>query len=74
MTNLKPNEAVFQTVCEAAYRAVDNAVHWNVRGAVLRPVNRAVRRTVSQAEGWAVWDDPDHPALQDFMRDVGRVR
>ena len=33
-------------------------------GCVWGPMNRAV--------GWAVWvEDPDHPALDDFLRSVG---
>lgn len=75
MDNSKPNDA--------AYRAVDSAVHWNVRGAVLRTVSRPVGealdgavwgvvfRAVARDECFAVrravGEDPDHPALKNFL-------
>jgi hypothetical protein len=64
---------------DAVYRAVNNAVYWNVHGAVNRAVywavneagNRAVVRATNGDVSGAVWgdvgQDPDHPALQDFL-------
>lgn len=50
--------AMEATVSGAVYRTVDNAV------------SGAVYRTVVDAVYWSVWGDPDHPALQDFLREV----
>ena len=48
--------------------AVHDAVYWTVNRVVYRAVDGAVEATVSGAVYWSVWGDPDHPALQDFLR------
>jgi hypothetical protein len=53
----------------AVYRAVDRAVFWAVDDAVDRAVDRAMHRVVNEAVNQDV-DDPDHPALQDFLLEV----
>jgi len=66
------HDAVYWTVNRVVYRAVDGAVEATVSGAVYRTVDNAVSGAVSGAGYgavyWSVWGDPDHPALQDFLR------
>ena len=62
--------AVFDAVYWAVYRAVNGAVG----GAVGRVVDQAGWRAVSGAVLDARREDPDHPALQDFLCAVGGVR
>ena len=52
----------------AVYWAVNVAVDWDVNRAVNRSVNEAV--TGDEAVNWAL-NDPEHPALQDFLRSCG---
>jgi hypothetical protein len=61
MSNRKANGTVNIAVSAAVYR--------DVRGAVWQAVYRGVNRDVYVAwdEDWGVWDDPDHPALQDLL-------
>ena len=66
-----------------AFKALWKAVSWGLKGvlgllrqrgsldwAVNRAVDRAVNGAVWNAEFWAL-EDPDHPALDDFLRSVG---
>jgi hypothetical protein len=56
-----------------AYWAVDGEAYWAVSDAVYWAVNDVVYWAVDDAANWAVnWavDDPDHPALQDFLLEV----
>jgi len=75
-TNKTVDEAVDVALYRTTYRAVSNAVSNAVRGAVYEAVVRAVGGTVGRVVDWAVSTvavgEPDHPALQDFLRPVGR--
>lgn len=67
-------EAVDRAANEDVYRATDwavrRAVYGAVWGAVRRAVNGAGYWTVSRAVDRAVWNDPEHPALADFLREA----
>ena len=71
MSNYNANGAVGEAVSAAVNIAVSAAVYRDVRGAVWQAVYRGVNRDVYNAvawdEDWGVWDDPDHPALQDLL-------
>ena len=62
------HDAVYWTVNRVVYRAVDGAVEATVNGAVYRTVDNAVSGAGYGAVADAVWGDPEHPALQDFLR------
>lgn len=78
------NDAVVRNgaVWSAMFYAVDWVVHWavsnavrntvyrNVKGAVSNVVYWAVERPSTEASGNAKQDDSDHPALQDFLREI----
>lgn len=70
MTNSRVREDVLRFVEGTGWKAVLEAVLW----AVLRGVNEALDEAVTTAADRAVWADvdggPDHPALEDFLREA----
>ena len=62
------HDAVYWTVNRVVYWAAHGTVESTVSGAVYRTVDNAVNGAGYGAVYWAVWGDPDHPALQDFLR------
>ena len=56
---LAVHHAVFEAVPEAVYRTVDGAVY------------NAVYWAVNWAVNTAVWQEPEHPALQDYLKGLG---
>lgn len=75
MGNQNTNRAVADAVDGAAYWVVSGAatmvVDGDVRDAVNGAVFRAVGRAVHRAVYWAAVEDSPHPALQDFLGEVG---
>ena len=80
MNNQKMDEGVVVVVTDAVYVSVEGVgIAVNLAGNLA--VYRAVRGTVSRATNWVVtgamyWavyntrQDPEHPALQDFLKGV----
>jgi hypothetical protein len=62
------NRDVFWAVSRAVYDgAVYDAVSWDVDRAAWRALGGAMHRAVEGAVPGAVWNDPEPPALQDFL-------
>jgi hypothetical protein len=68
------NWALRNDVYDAVDWAVRRTADWAVYEAVCRDVSDAVWWPVSLAVYWAVdranLDDPEHPAIKDFLREV----
>ena len=71
------NPKVFSAANRAVVVTVFDAVWGVVNGTVWGTVYWAVSEAVDEAVGQAVWTgvgrDPDHPALEDFLREVRSV-
>ncbi len=74
LNNETVNDAAFKVVEESVWGAmggaVSGAVVWAVRRAVYGAVHWAVKGAVKGAVRVAVYGDPHHPALQDFLREA----
>lgn len=68
------NGTVWSTVFYAVTWDVDRTVHEAVFYAVSNVVYWAVERPSTEASGRATQDDPEHPALQDFLHEVRSSR
>ena len=64
------NGTVWSAVFYAVNWDVDRTVHEAVHGAVSNVVYWAVERPSTEASGRATQDDAEHPAIQDFLREV----
>ena len=67
-------EDVYRFVEGAGWKAVLEAVLWAVLRGVNKAVDEAVSSAASTAADRAVWagvdGDPDHPALEDLLREA----
>lgn len=69
------NNDVWKFVCPSAYHTLKETVDGAVNGAVIMAVFRSVERVVNDAQNnamfWAVrqaaFNDPLHPALNEFL-------
>ena len=64
------NRAVWGAVQWIVDAALGRAVNGAVWGAVEGAVEGVVHDAVSRDEAGAMWQDPAHPAIQDFLREV----
>lgn len=67
------NWAVSVSESWAVWRAVSENVNWALDEAVTLGVNNAVSWAVFWAVNRAVEEDSPHPALQDFLGEVGET-